>query len=331
MKRTPQPRGFTLVELLVVISIIGMLAALLLPAVNAAREAARRSICNNQQRQLALAILSFETNKTRFPGWQENLIVQPVTNTSLRDASWLVSIMPQIDRQDIYDLWTDINITPSTTPPLPTQYIKFLRCPSNAPSDNTLAQMSYVANAGYYLQSGDPAANVGTGGGFRRDGNSPLNGVFVDRVAAPGLKVSLSHLVDGPSNTLLVSENLLCGLWWAIGSNGIAYKADTVFCWLYATENAPSTYPAVMPSPNQTVTPRMKINGNKNVETQLVPETIRPSAAHPGGVMSAFADGHTAFLRDKLDYDVYIQLMTPHGQKSDMPYKFTLKDRDFEQ
>ena len=93
--------GFTLVELLVVIAIIAMLVTLLLPAVQAAREAARRSQCTNQLKQIALAILNYEAQKTNFPiciaHYQE---VEGVDGTGL---SWMADMLPFIEEQALYD------------------------------------------------------------------------------------------------------------------------------------------------------------------------------------------------------------------------------------
>src|SRR5262245_2712166 len=100
--------GFTLVELLVVITIIGMLVALLLPAVQNAREAGRRAQCINNLKQITLAIQNFESGKQRFPGIREHLgIATSGANQGKQiKASWVFMILPQLDRNDLYRAYT---------------------------------------------------------------------------------------------------------------------------------------------------------------------------------------------------------------------------------
>src|SRR4051812_24787775 len=90
-------QGFTLVELLVVITIIGMLMSLLLPAVQSAREAGRRNTCANNMRQVGVAMMTFENTKKSYPGYA-NVINQ-------KRASYIVTLLPYMERNDIYQLW----------------------------------------------------------------------------------------------------------------------------------------------------------------------------------------------------------------------------------
>ena len=105
---TQTRRGFTLVELLVVIAIIGILIALLLPAVQQAREAARRMECTNKLKQLALATHNFHDTYNRFPcAFKDPLFLKPGTTNNFgggRDRwSWLVTLLPQIEQTAVWD------------------------------------------------------------------------------------------------------------------------------------------------------------------------------------------------------------------------------------
>lgn len=101
----PTRKAFTLVEMLVVIAIIAILAGLLLPAVQAAREAARRAQCTNNLRGLAQGAASFAGRKGRLPGYQELL-------SNNRRVNWAVVMFPDMDQQQLFDRWQDLNAPP---------------------------------------------------------------------------------------------------------------------------------------------------------------------------------------------------------------------------
>jgi prepilin-type N-terminal cleavage/methylation domain-containing protein/prepilin-type processing-associated H-X9-DG protein len=339
MKIRNRQRAFTLVELLVVISIIGMLMALLLPAVQQAREAARRLQCMNNMDNIATGVQIYVTSKGYFPGLLDK--VARAGNASQR-ATWLMMIFPSLEQGDVYDRWNDsanynnpnqsdsgiqAQLSDAISP-----YISIVNCPSALNTDRSKPLTNYVANAGIGIPSSDP--------GYISS-QKAANGVFANRFDTT-TRVTLGDFRNGSSNTLMASESLLAGQWdppllWNGPLNAAGYPGlDAGFCWLYASESgitAAAISPLAQGLPGSAVTPQMRINYEKNTLTSTGGDVqyARPSSLHPGGVNVMFADGHGQFLGDGIQYHIYQQLMTPNDHKSDMPFRgFILKADDYD-
>ena len=166
----PAMAGFTLVELLVVIGIIGMLMAMLLPAVMSGQEQARQTQCQKQMKDLAGANLAHAMKKGRFPGWKESAT-----------ESWVVRILPYLDMQEMSRLGKN---DPGKYDQDPIFY-----CPSNSPEDLGDGNDSLL-HLGY-------RANIGSG----------TAGIFQDRTGSSFSSVGLEDIRDGKKNTLLLSES----------------------------------------------------------------------------------------------------------------------------
>ncbi len=196
-------RGFTLIELLVVIAIIAILIALLLPAVQQAREAARRTQCKNNLKQLALAMHNYEASNNTFP---PSMAVNPsITGNS----SWSIHgrLMPYLEQVNLYSQ-IDLSKAWSNFPVISGFRVPGFVCPSDPKSDRARD----TGSNGIMLMPTCYGFNFGTW--FVFDPTTRRGG---DGITFPNSKITLAAISDGTSNTLMASE---VHAWTAYTRNG---------------------------------------------------------------------------------------------------------------
>ncbi len=322
----PCARGFTLVELLVVIAIIGVLIALLLPAVQAARESARRSQCSNNLKQIALAMHNFQDTYQKLPNGARDGdhripdSLDACCNSRTRYGwSWLYHVLPFLEQKPVSDLATDGDDPPLTNPSsgqnskenvvaqamIPTYYCPSRRIPEPIGSGR-FYRSDYAGNAGE-REVGPTIRNSRSNGGMR--------GVIIQTDRG---KTRTELIGDGSSNTIMVSEKALNPK--SAGNDGgdnerwnnAGWDEDVIRfgAGLRTINGAPTPY-GIPPIPDSSAT--QYINGAWT--------TVKdPSgyswgqwhpffgSSHPGGVNAAMADGSVRLISFTIQQEIMRRL-----------------------
>jgi len=283
----PTRSGFTLIELLVVIAIIAILISLLLPAVQKAREAARRATCNNNIRQIALALHNYQETHSVFPFGV--LGTSGSTSAGHVLTTWQTLILPYVDQSVLYNQYDfNVRFDHANNASAVDQRLPVYVCPSQTKDElvnNQFGPSHYAANAGT-----TPGAN---------------DGLFF-----PLSATRFRDIADGTSNTLAVGEIAFEFGGWARGAinagggsggggggGGSQGFARGILRWWKASPGCAT--PGINP-------PETTCSGSVERKFQF-------SSPHAGGGHFAIADGSTRFISQSIDAQLYQALMTLRG------------------
>jgi prepilin-type N-terminal cleavage/methylation domain-containing protein/prepilin-type processing-associated H-X9-DG protein len=287
--------GFTLVELLVVIAIIGILVALLLPAVQAAREAGRRMSCQNNSKQIGLALHNYHDTLKRFPQGQ---------TAGVGTANWRVRIMPYMEQQPLY---STLNLNDVYSPAvLQNLVLPVYKCPSLAVTDtqpqawvtwwanNNHQVPSYIGIMGAYPDPNGLATNIyasNYGGWWSSNGMLLANE-----------SVSMAACIDGTSNVIMVGEqsgkvgvnDLRNGYYTPWGGvtipNPISKQPAGADCWGLGLTCVAYAINAKVAA--------------AGANTSYVGNSILNSQ-HPGGINVVMTDGSVQFVSDQMNFTTF--------------------------
>ncbi len=285
MSRKTSRSAFTIRDLLVLMTVVGLSLSCLLPGMNSPRQDGNANGCRNNMRNLALSIISYEVTTGAYPGYVDAMPSATGGANVARPLVYMIS--PQLERRDIYESFLPWNFPGNLMENVgPTCHFALLQCPSN-PQTRPDAT-AYVFNCG-----------------FPGPTDSFNNGVFTHRCRptrrAPGNTSAFITRHDGTTNTVMISESLdahdaagLHGGWKSLSENWVG------FLW-HDLSDAQAT-------------PPYNINGRRGERGDSAsPAWARPSSNHYQVVNVAFCDGHVRVINEKISYTVWTQLMTPNG------------------
>lgn len=314
--------AFTLVELLVVIAIIGILVALLLPAVQAAREAARRESCRNNLKQLALGAQNHHDTVGFFPsgGWGYFWVGDADRGSGEgQPGGWIYSTLPFIEETQLHDLASDgdpDNVTQQQkvgATQVVQQPVDMIRCPSrrettvapkpvdgdfvaynaaNFSGGGTVGRSDYAANCGDQLHNeyGAGPSNLGAAENFNwcngktgKKKGTCLSVSELNGISFARSEVAIRHITDGTSKTYYCGEKYLNPLNYITGRDG---GDNETWCTGYNNDNYRNGY-----------YPPLK-------DTEGLPDVSRFGSAHSGVLMMAYCDGSVSSVA--YDIDAYL-------------------------
>ncbi|QDV69102.1 Type II secretion system protein G precursor [Rosistilla carotiformis] len=307
-RKNRQNAGFTLVELLVVIAIIGILVGLLLPAVQQAREAARRMQCSNNLKQLGIALHNYHDTFQAMPsGYIDIRNLNSVVDNK-GHWSWSAFILPFVELGNVQDILDVGRTTPSEALSVHQDVMQSLypafRCPSDTGPDHSSTSQcagccienSTGDNLGLSLtnylgvnNSAYPRALKATNFG---DGTSGATGIFFR-----DSDTRFRDIVDGTSNTLMVAERA-----YRVGKS--AYLAGELFAARDYNGGGPSNWQhgsdAAQGVPRILLTTIFSPNNPTGSAATINHNAMGMSSLHPGGAQVCFADGSVRFLAETI-------------------------------
>ncbi|WP_339727318.1 DUF1559 domain-containing protein [uncultured Gimesia sp.] len=300
-------RGFTLIELLVVIAIIAILIALLLPAVQQAREAARRSQCKNNLKQIGLALHNYHDNFRAFPpGDVRRTYGSGVQSWVTSQLGWIPRILPFLDQAPLYnqinfEMEHGVSAAPNSN--LRREKLTVVRCPSDSSRqpDGNYGPTNYMACRGLGVTA-DARTTTATGS------TTDINSVFMMN----GI-VRIRDLEDGTTNTMMVSESFasapmcsevpssnscsaVCGTVYGGNTTG----AQQGYSWMWAQQYQSHYYCTIY-------TPNSKIPdcGAGSSSTNAL---LSARSKHVGGVHTLLGDGSVRFASENVDLTIWRNL-----------------------